>query len=523
MNTLRICSILCLLLSTYTPLLVSAQADTLEQTCVKYRLRIQQFSDGERKILWLQPGDCPDWSQLPDYEQPEHIVPGSVYVTFDEPIDASFLSAKIGTLVPGAEISSPFSDILPGEYIYRIDFDPKLMTNRALLTAIKDTRGALINTTYTLSVPKFTYQWNVLPNDPLFEQQRHLKHIGAIEAFNRCPATTTPAKVAIIDNGFATTHPDLKEQLTDQYDVANKDADASVPNNPGKGREHGTVAAGIVGATANNALGVGSVGNNSVQLIFIKGTEDSQPGGAVSAGLEGMAKATNMWAAVINVSRGTPVDSPMVEKVTKAVLQKDILLVAAAGNQNTNKPFYPAAYPGVIGVSAIDANNERAVFSNFGDWVTISAPWVNIITTDLNDWYGDYQGTSEAAPLVAGAIGFALAHGFGWEDIQRLAIPLDTPGMGVGRLDITHLCKPKVEATLISQSEPILATRELHGVAVESDTRSPHTIDATQKMWDTIYLGLVILLGLICLIVIWSGIHHWWRVKQQKEDIPLVQ
>ncbi len=119
----------------------------------------------------------------------------------------------------------------------------------------------------------------------------------------------------------------------------------------------------------------------------------------------------------------------MVEKVTKALLKKNIILVAAAGNQNTEKSFYPAAYEGVIGVSAIDANNKRAVFSNYGDWVTISAPGVNIITTDLNDWYGDYQGTSEAAPIVAGAIGFALAHGYGWEDIKRLAIPLETPGM----------------------------------------------------------------------------------------------
>lgn len=87
-----------------------------------------------------------------------------------------------------------------------------------------------------------------------------------------------------------------------------------------------------------------------------------------------MTKAATLGAQVINVSRGTPVNSPMVEKVTKAILQKDILLVAAAGNQNTNKPFYPAAYPGVIGVSAIDANNQRAVFSNYGEWVTISAP-----------------------------------------------------------------------------------------------------------------------------------------------------
>lgn len=70
--------------------------------------------------------------------------------------------------------------------------------------------------------------------------------------------------------------------------------------------------------------------NNDIKLVLIKGTADDQPGGAVGAGLEGMAKAVSFDVDVLNVSRGTPINTPMVEKVTQAVLKKGILLVAAA-------------------------------------------------------------------------------------------------------------------------------------------------------------------------------------------------
>ncbi len=218
-----------LLLSNVTALQVVAQDIILTQPCVKYRLLVQQFSDGEKKILGLQPGDCPDRSQLPAYEQPEWIIPGSVYITLQEPIENTYLAKTVASIVPGATVSRPFVDILPEEYIYRVSFDPKAMTNRAFLTATKKMLGAIVDTTYTHSVPKFVFQSTLPPNDPLLKQQWHLKDIGALDAFARCPDPLLPIKVGVVDNGFAVTHPDLKEQIVAQHDVANDDSDASVP------------------------------------------------------------------------------------------------------------------------------------------------------------------------------------------------------------------------------------------------------------------------------------------------------
>ena len=87
----------------------------------------------------------------------------------------------------------------------------------------------------------------------------------------------------------------------------------------------------------------------------------------------------------------------MVDKI----LDKGVVIVAAAGNFNTDKPFYPAAYPEVIAVGAVNDDSEKAHFSNWGDWVDISAPGIDMLSTGLEDGYTKVSGTSQSAPLVA--------------------------------------------------------------------------------------------------------------------------
>lgn len=95
--------------------------------------------------------------------------------------------------------------------------------------------------------------------------------------------------------------------------------------------------------------------------------------------------------------------SAATEAAINYVYQEGCILVAAAGNDNSSEPFYPAAYEKVIVVSAIDQNNVKAWFSNFGSCIDFCALGVDILTTWKDGLYTYGSGTSFAAPFVAGS------------------------------------------------------------------------------------------------------------------------
>jgi subtilisin family serine protease len=114
-------------------------------------------------------------------------------------------------------------------------------------------------------------------------------------------------------------------------------------------------------------------------------------------------------ATVISMSLGGYSYSRLLHEVVKYAYEKGVLLVAAAGNVNINFKCYPAAYEEVIAVSATDQNDVKAYFSNWGDWIELAAPGVDIYSTmptynvTLNDYgysmnYSHMSGTSMACP-----------------------------------------------------------------------------------------------------------------------------
>lgn len=86
------------------------------------------------------------------------------------------------------------------------------------------------------------------------------------------------------------------------------------------------------------------------------------------------------------------------------------MVVAAAGNGNTDRPAYPAAYLNVIAVAATDRHDRRASFSNRGNWVDVAAPGVDIIST-VPGGYDHRSGTSMAAPHVSVLAGLLASQG----------------------------------------------------------------------------------------------------------------
>jgi subtilisin family serine protease len=195
--------------------------------------------------------------------------------------------------------------------------------------------------------------------------------------------------VAELDTGVDPTHPALSSHLAmGGYDYVSQTATMSdVVGGPASG--HGTFVAGLIAQVAPAARILPFRVLNSSGL------------GTVASVADAIESAVNDGARVINMSMGTPIPSATLLHAILYAQQHDVVVVASAGNQNTSTPQYPAAWSGVVAVAGTDQNDQRAFFSNYGPWISVSAPAISLYSTYPNGFaYG--SGTSFAAPLVSG-------------------------------------------------------------------------------------------------------------------------
>jgi hypothetical protein len=242
--------------------------------------------------------------------------------------------------------------------------------------------------------------------------------------------------VAIIDTGIDYTHPDLVEHLwvnpneipgdgidndmngyvDDIYgwDFYNDDAsvghykyDKNTKSNrslPEDNDDHGTHIAGIIGAVADNEIGIAGIASNiDVRLMVLKINGGPEGTGSISDAVLAIKYATRMGADICNISWGTAQHSPALKE---AIRESDMLFVAAAGNlgkNNDNKSVYPASYKldNLISVTFIDVNGKLTNLSNYGKKsVEIAAPGTDIMSTIVGS-YKTLSGSSMAAPQVS--------------------------------------------------------------------------------------------------------------------------
>ncbi|MDP8974905.1 MAG: S8 family serine peptidase [Actinomycetota bacterium] len=234
----------------------------------------------------------------------------------------------------------------------------------------------------------------VEPNDLDSLQAPYLRNLGMPSAWDR--TTGSNLTIAVVDSGVATSHPDLVGHFAEVagYDYVNRDAFPEDDNG------HGTMVAGIAAANTNNSRGVAGVGWNS-RILPVK-VLNSGGSGNHSDVASGITFAANQNAKVINLSFGGPVDSSVLRDAVNYALGRGAVVVAAAGNESSAGPFYPAAYPGVVSVTATDHQGDFAWFSNYGPNTSLAAPGMSIRSTEWGGSYAVGSGTSFSAPIVSG-------------------------------------------------------------------------------------------------------------------------
>jgi subtilisin family serine protease len=236
------------------------------------------------------------------------------------------------------------------------------------------------------------------PNDPSYPDQWHLSKIQAPTAWD--VATGNGITVAILDSGVEGSHPDLAGSMVPGRNVVSNNTDTSAMS------VHGTAVAGAIAATGNNSTGVASVvWNASIMPIRISNRTDGWAEG--SDMVEGVLWAADHGADVVNISYDFGNGFAALNDAAQYLRNKGGLVVMSAGNNNTDYGFTDNPY--IIHTSATNSSDAKASFSNFGDFVDVSAPGKSVLTVWQNGGYGWGDGTSFSSPVTAGVIALIKA------------------------------------------------------------------------------------------------------------------
>ena len=288
-------------------------------------------------------------------------------------------------------------------------------------------------------------QANLTPDDPLYSLQWHLPEIRLPEAWDITTGTPTGLAdiiVAVIDTGILPDHPDFAGQLVDGYDfIADPDRARDfngIDENPtdegdfaygASSSFHGSHVAGTVAARTDNGEGIAGVSWGArimpMRALGLNGgsSYDVLQAARYAAGLSNdSGRVPDQPADIINMSLGSPFFSQATQDTFTEIRNRGVIVIASAGNESSGEPNYPAAYNGVVSVSATTISGSLAPYSNFGP-IDVAAPGgfngtdangdgfpdgvLSTVGDDSNPGitqlgYGTLSGTSMAAPHVAG-------------------------------------------------------------------------------------------------------------------------
>lgn len=211
-------------------------------------------------------------------------------------------------------------------------------------------------------------------------------------------------KVAVIDTGLQKGHEDLSANAKDGKNFVNG-ANGTTLNTDNQ--THGTHVAGIIAADDNGKGGVGIAPDATVTGYCVFPTDKNESTKASDC-MAAINAAVGDGNTIINMSLGGPMYNGLYAETVQKAYNKGVAIFASSGNDDTDANNFPAAYPGVISVGAVDQNSARASFSNYGSTVKLSFPGVHIYST-LPSGYGYMSGTSQACPAAAGTAAVILS------------------------------------------------------------------------------------------------------------------
>ena len=277
-----------------------------------------------------------------------------------------------------------------------------------------------------------------IPNDILFRKyQWNLPAIETLEGWNITRGDENII-VAVVDTGVDLDHPDLVQNLVEGYNVVQPGSP------PADDVGHGTHVAGVIAASVDNVEGIAGISWHN-RVMPVKVLDETGVGSTYNVA-QGIIWAADNGAKVINLSLGNYVDAQFLHDAIRYAYERDVVLIAATGNDNTEEPGYPAAYPEVFAVSSTNHWNEKSPFSNFGDYVDVVAPGENIASTYSGNQYAALSGTSMASPHVAAlaamirSVNPALTNGEVMQLMRDSAIDLGAEGKdkyyGYGLIDV---------------------------------------------------------------------------------------
>jgi len=361
---------------------------------------------------------------------------------------SSFLVTEIRG---GLEPLEVFSTVFPG---FLVKLDAKSVRRLS-----SDRRVAAVSKVNTFSVPRspeiggIGYVWGIdridqrsLPMDRVFTP----------------PSAGSGVTVFVIDTGVDKNHPELVGRVRTGFSAVDPSDGTSDCNG------HGTHVAATIGGTK---VGVAS----GVTIVPIK-VFPCKSGASTATILKGIDAVLQLrrpgTATVVNMSLGGPLDLAL-DAAVRALVDEGITVVVAAGNENSNAcGVSPAREPRVITVGATDQSDARARFSNLGSCVDVFAPGENILSAWPGGQYASLNGTSMAAPHVAGAAALLLESNSGLR-------PADVESLITGRASLGSL-------TNVGQGSPnrllFLEPRNQPPVTTTSTTVAARTASAPRNL-----------------------------------------
>jgi hypothetical protein len=203
-------------------------------------------------------------------------------------------------------------------------------------------------------------------------------------------------RIAIVDGGVV-KHPGLPN-ISEFVDITTEPGDSS------ESLDHGTAVASIISGTNPRGPGIAP----AATLISIRVVDGTLRSDSLSFA-SGLLAAADHRAHLVNVSMGSSEDNPLIREAVEILQRSGAIIIAAAGNSGSEQAAYPAAYPGVVSVGAVDARATQVEFSNYADMLSITAPGYAVNAAAPGGNYVRMSGTSASAPFVTGAIGAVLS------------------------------------------------------------------------------------------------------------------